>query len=335
MGSADHRGDVLQVALRLYHLPNVGTAPLEAVGLVRRLQYFSLLCRGDQPGVDVQGYPGPLPQPLKEGLLLGGGGVSPHCPNTAEGIAHHIAVHLEPDGGGGDEVQKGLEDLGLLHDTGGLVVALVSFEEPSLTVEIIVSLGDNILGKVDRQNALDVLVSGPAGSKALLPDHLLQPGEIGVHLPLPDVPGANDKHKLPGGGGAALYLVQMPQVLVQQGTDGGALLLLHPAGEIPLVMLETFTGVEAEQFHLHEALEDVHEGVDSCPQALSGQHRHIGGLEEKQHDLLSLRRDDAMLGDPLHLHQGAGAFSSSLCDLRFRSPPYKTGRPSDTAGASR
>ena len=64
----------------------------------------------------------------------------------------------------------------------------------------------------------------------------------------------------------------MAHILLQQMTDRGGLLLLDPPGQIPLVVLKALTGAEAEQLHLREALEDVHQCVDPGLQALSGQH---------------------------------------------------------------
>lgn len=281
LGGADHGGDVLQIALGLHCLPDVGAAALVPVGLVRRLQDLAFLAGGDQPCVDPQGDARLLPQPLQDGLLLGGGGVSPYRPDAPPAPARQIPVHLELNGAGGDEVEKDLEDLLLIHDTGGLVVALAVFEEPPLAVEIIVALADDVLGEVDRQDALEVVISRPLHRKPLFPDEPFQPPQVGVDLPLPDVSWPDDEDKFPRGGGAALDLVQMAHILLQQLADGGGLLLLDPSGQIPLVVFKALAGTEAEQLHLREPLEDMHQGVDPRLQALSRQHRHIGGLDEK------------------------------------------------------
>ena len=91
-------------------------------------------------------------------------------------------------------------------------------------------------------------------------------------------------------------------------------------------MFKALAGVEAEQFHLRETLQDVHQGVDSGLEAFSGQHRDIGGLDEEQHDFFSVRSDEAVLGDGLDVHEPAGrlisfSFSELVLLSYFESPP--------------
>ena len=214
LGGSDHGRHILQVALGFHHLPDIGAAGPEAVGLVRRLEDLPLLRRGNQPGVDPQGNAGPFPQPLEDGLFLGGRGVPPHRPDAAPGVAHEIAVGFKPHRCRRDEVQKGLKHLCLVHNTGGAVVAAAILHQPSLAVEVVVSLAHRIPGEVDGEDALEVLPVRPAHRKLLLPDHLFQPVQVGIYLFLVDAPGPNQEDKLPGSGGAALDLIQMAKILL-------------------------------------------------------------------------------------------------------------------------
>lgn len=341
LGGADHGGDVLQIALGLHCLPDVGAAALVPVGLIRRLQDFAFLAGGDQPCVDPQGDARPFPQPLEDGLLLGGSGVSPYRPDAPPAPTHQIPVHLELNGAGGDEVKEALENPIVVHDAGGLVVALAVFQEPPLAVEIIIALADDILGEVDREDTLEVVVSRPPHRKPLLSDEPFQPPKVGEDLPFPDVSWPDDEDKFPCGGGVALDLVQMAHILFQQTPDGGGLLPLDPPGQIPLVVFKALAGAEAEQFHLREALEDMHKGVDPRFQVLPGQHRHIGGLDEKENNLVPIQGDEAVIGDLSDVHEPAGIFITSLAfpfseqivSFDDVSPPMYSG-PSGRTGAA-
>ena len=340
LGGSDHGRHILQVALGLHHLPDIGAAGPEAVGLVRRLEDLSLLRRGNQPGVDPQGNTGPFPQPLEDGLFLGGRGVPPHRPDTAPGVAHEVAVGFKPHRCRRDEVEKGLKHLCLVHNTGGAVVAAAILHQPSLAVEVVVSLAHRIPGEVDGEDALEVLPVRPSHRKLLLPDHLFQPVQVGIYLFLVDAPGPNQEDKLPGSSGAALDLVQMAKVLFQQGADLRDGFLLHPAGEVLLVVLKALPGVEAEQFDFSKPLQDVHQGIHPGPQSLPGEHRHIGGFQQKKHNLIPLEGDEAALSDGFQVHQLAGAIGPPLIFQAFEqvfdgvSPPVQRGKPSGTAGAS-
>ena len=340
LGGSDHGRHILQVTLSFHHLPDIGAAGPEAVGLVRRLEDLPFLRRGNQPGVDPQSDTGPFPQPLEDGLFLGGRGVPPHRPDAAPGVAHEVAVGFKPHRCRRDEVQKGLKHLCLVHNTGGAVVAAAILHQPSLAVEVVVSLAHRIPGEVDGEDALEVLPVRPAHRKLLLPDHLFQPVQVGIYLFLVDAPGPNQEDKLPGSGGAALDLIQMAKVLFQQGADLGDGFLLHPAGEVLLVVLKALPGVEAEQFNFGKSLENMHQGVDPGPQPLPGEHRYIGGLQEKKHNLISLEGEEAALSDGFQVHQLAGAIGPPLVFQAFEqvfdgvSPPVQRGKPSGTAGAS-
>ena len=132
----------------------------------------------------------------------------------------------------------------------------------------------------------------------------------------------------------------MAKVLLQQGADLGDGFLLHPAGEVLLVVLKAFPRIEAEQLYFSETLQDMHQGVDPGPQPFPGEHRHIGGLQQKKHNLFPLEGDEAALGDGFQVHQLAGAIGPPLIFQAFEqvfdgvSPPVQRGKPSGTAGAS-
>ena len=132
----------------------------------------------------------------------------------------------------------------------------------------------------------------------------------------------------------------MAHVLLQQLADGGGALLLDPPGQIPLVVFKALAGAEAEQLHLREPLEDMHQGVDPRLQALPGQHRNIGGLDEKENNLVPMQGDEAVSGDLLDVHELAGGlipslafpFSEQAVSFDGASPPRYSG-PSGRTGA--
>ena len=310
LGRTDHRGNIFQIALGLYNIPNICAAGFETIGLVRCLEDFPFLRRRNQTGVDPQGNACPFSQPLEDCLFFCGGGVSPDSPYTPPGISQQIPIHLEADCGRRDEIQEGLQDLFLIHHGCGFVIAPAILHEPSLPVKIIIAFTDHIPGKVDCQNPLDILAVSPAYRKSLFPDHLFQPGQVRVDLPLSDVPGTDDQHKLPGGGCTALDLIQVPQILFQKCADLRDRFLLDPPGQVLFVVLKTLSGIEAEQFHLRKALENIHQRIHSGPKPFSGQHRNIGGLQQEEDHFLALRSNHASLGDGLNVHQSAGAFIS-------------------------
>lgn len=71
------------------------------------------------------------------------------------------------------------------------------------------------------------------------------------------------------------------------------------------IVLKVLAAFEAQHFDFSNALEHIHEGVDSRPHAALGQHTDIGGLDHKKHQL-TVAGHQRMVGDVGDTHELAG-----------------------------
>ena len=139
-----------------------------------------------------------------------------------------------------DKVKETLEDFFFFHNAGGFIIALTVSEQPTLTVKIIVTLADYIGSEVDCKYPFDIIVSCMSNGELMFADRLFKAGEIRVHL-TPAFLRTHHQHEFSGRCGAALDLIEMPQILLQQPSHLGIILMRDPVHDIPLVIFKAFS----------------------------------------------------------------------------------------------